>query len=47
MTDLVSKKELESAIEEIIPEKLREINLKAMNIGFRLGRTQCNQIHQR
>jgi Pyruvate/2-oxoacid:ferredoxin oxidoreductase gamma subunit len=47
MTDVVSKKELESAIEEIIPEKLREINLKAMNIGFRLGRTQCNQIHQR
>ena len=47
ITDVVSKKELESAIEQIIPEKLREINLEAMNIGFRLGRTQCNQIHQR
>jgi 2-oxoglutarate ferredoxin oxidoreductase subunit gamma len=47
MTDVVSKKELKSAIEEIIPERLRELNLKAMNIGFRLGRTRSNHIHQR
>jgi len=47
MTNIVSKKELKSAIEEIIPERLRELNLKAMNIGFRLGRTKSNHIHQR
>ncbi len=47
MTDVVSKKGLESAIEEIVPEKLRELNLEAMDIGFRLGRTQSNHIHQR
>ncbi len=47
MTDVVSKKELKSAIEEIIPEKFRDLNLKAMNIGFRLGRTRSNHIHQR
>jgi len=46
MTDVVSKKGLRSAIEEIVPERLRELNLKAMNIGFRLGGTQCNHIHQ-
>src|SRR5512136_93976 len=28
MTEVVSKKELKSAIEEIIPEKLRDLNLK-------------------
>ncbi|OGN91613.1 MAG: hypothetical protein A2Z75_06085 [Chloroflexi bacterium RBG_13_50_10] len=47
ITDIVSEKELKSAIEEIVPERLRDLNLKAMNIGFRLGRTQCNEIHQR
>ena len=47
MTDVVSKKGLESAIEEIVPEKLRELNLEAMNIGFRLGRTRSNHIRQR
>jgi 2-oxoglutarate ferredoxin oxidoreductase subunit gamma len=47
MTDLVSKKGLEYAIEEIVPERLKELNLKAMNIGFRLGRIQSNHIHQR
>ena len=39
MTEVVSKKQLESAIKEVIPERLRELNLKAMNIGFRLGGT--------
>jgi 2-oxoglutarate ferredoxin oxidoreductase subunit gamma len=47
MTNLVSKKHLRSAIEQIIPERLIELNLKAMNIGFRLGRTRSNHIHQR
>jgi 2-oxoglutarate ferredoxin oxidoreductase subunit gamma len=47
MTDVVSKKQLKSAIEEIIPERLRELNLRAMNIGFRLGRMQSNHIHLR
>ena len=47
MTDLVSKNGLSSAIKEIIPERLGELNLKAMNIGCRLGRKQSNHIHQR
>jgi 2-oxoglutarate ferredoxin oxidoreductase subunit gamma len=47
MTDLVSTKGLISAIEDIIPERLRELNLKAMNIGFRLGRTRSGHIDQR
>jgi len=47
MTHVVSNRELKSAIEEIIPERLRALNLKAMNIGFRLGRTRSNHIHQR
>lgn len=47
MTNVVSKGALESAIREIIPERLRQLNLKAMDIGFRLGRTRSNQMHQR
>jgi len=47
MTELVSKKALESAIREIVPERLKQLNLKAMDIGFRLARTRSNQIHQR
>jgi 2-oxoglutarate ferredoxin oxidoreductase subunit gamma len=47
MTDLVSKKGLRSAIKETIPERLGELNLKAMNIGFRLGRTCSNHIRRR
>ena len=47
MTGVVSTKELGSAIEETVPEKLTELNLKAMNIGFRLARTQFDHIHQR
>jgi 2-oxoglutarate ferredoxin oxidoreductase subunit gamma len=46
MTGIVSKKALKSAIEEIIPERLRELNLKAVDIGFRMGRTKSNQMHQ-
>jgi len=47
MTDVVSKKALESAIRGIIPERLRQLNLKAMNIGFRLGGPRSDQIHGR
>ena len=47
MTETVGKKQLESAIKGVIPERLRELNLKAMNIGFRLGRTRSNDTHQR
>ena len=46
MTGIVTKNALKAAIEEIIPERLRELNLKAMDIGFGLGRTKSNQIHQ-
>ena len=46
MTGIVTKKSLKSAIEEIIPERLRELNLKAMNIGFRIGGKKSNQIYQ-
>jgi 2-oxoglutarate ferredoxin oxidoreductase subunit gamma len=47
MTDVVSKEALESAIRGIIPEKLRQLNLKAMDIGFRLGGPRSDQIHGR
>ena len=47
ITDVVGRKGLESAIEEIIPERLRALNLKAMDIGLRLGRTQSNHTHGR
>jgi 2-oxoglutarate ferredoxin oxidoreductase subunit gamma len=47
ITDVVSKRGLKSAIEGIVPERLRELNLKAMNIGLRLGRTEFNHINQR
>jgi len=46
MTGVVTRKALKSAIEEIIPERLRQLNLKAVDIGFRLGRMKSNQIHQ-
>jgi 2-oxoglutarate ferredoxin oxidoreductase subunit gamma len=46
ITDVVGKEQLECAIREVIPEKLRELNLKAMDIGIRLGKTRCNHIHR-
>jgi len=46
MTGVVTRKALKSAIEEIIPERLRQLNLKAVDIGFRLGRMKSHQIHQ-
>jgi 2-oxoglutarate ferredoxin oxidoreductase subunit gamma len=46
ITEVVSKEALESAIREIVPEKLKQLNLKAMDIGFRLGRIQVQSITQ-
>lgn len=46
MTGVVSKKSLESTIRGIVPERLRQLNLKAMDIGFRLGRTRYDRIHR-
>jgi len=40
MTGIVSKDALKSVIEEIVPERLRELNLKALDIGFELGKTK-------
>ena len=47
MTEVVSKEALESAIGEIVPERLRQMNLKAMDIGFRLGRTKSSQVRDK
>jgi 2-oxoglutarate ferredoxin oxidoreductase subunit gamma len=46
ITEVVSKEALESAIREIVPERLKQLNLKAMDIGYRLGRNKSNQIHE-
>jgi 2-oxoglutarate ferredoxin oxidoreductase subunit gamma len=47
MTQLVSKKALESAIGGIVPERLKQLNLRAMDIGFSLARTKSNKTHLR
>jgi len=46
ITEVVSKEALESAIRESVPEKLKQLNLKAMDIGFRLGRIQIKSNSQ-
>lgn len=33
-------------LEEIVPERLRELDLKAVDIGFKLGRMKSDKIHQ-
>lgn len=38
VTGVVTKDALRSAVEEIVPERLRELDLKAVDIGFKLGR---------
>ena len=38
ITGLVTKEALRSAIAAIVPERLRELDLKAVDIGFKLGR---------
>ncbi len=37
ITKVVTKEALKSAVAEIVPERLRELNLKAVNLGFKLG----------
>ena len=37
VTRVVTKEALKSAIAEIAPERLRELDLKAADIGFKLG----------
>jgi len=44
MTGVVTKEALRSAVEEIVPERLRELDLKAVDIGFKLGRTKSHQM---
>lgn len=43
MTGVVTKAALRSAVEEIVSERLRELDLKAVDIGFRLGRAKSYQ----
>lgn len=38
MTELVTQQALRSAIAEITPEKLRKLDLEAVDIGFKLGK---------
>lgn len=40
MTGVVTKEALKSAVEELVPERLRELDLKAMEIGSELGRVK-------
>ncbi len=46
ISKVVTKDALISAIEEHIPERFKEMNLKAVNIGFNLGRegSRANQV---
>ena len=37
ITGVITKESLESVVRENVPERLEELNLKAMEIGFRLG----------
>jgi len=43
LTGVVTNEALRSALEEIIPERLRELNLKALDIGFKLGKAQSHK----
>jgi 2-oxoglutarate ferredoxin oxidoreductase subunit gamma len=47
ITGLVTKSALRSAIEETVPERLREKDFKAVDTGFRLARIKSQQLHQR
>jgi 2-oxoglutarate ferredoxin oxidoreductase subunit gamma len=44
VTGVVTSDALRSAVEEIIPERVRELNLKALGIGFELGRAKSHQM---
>lgn len=45
ITGVVTKDALRAAVEEIVSERLRELDLKAVDIGFKLGRIKSHQIH--
>jgi len=42
ITGLVTIDALRSAVAEVVPERLRELDLKAVDIGFKLGRMKSN-----
>ncbi len=44
ITELVTEEALRSAVAEIVPQRLRELDLKAVNIGFKLGEGVTRQI---
>lgn len=44
LTGVVSRDALKSAVEKIVSERLRELDLKAVDIGFKLGRIKSHQI---
>ena len=44
ITGLVTQKALRVAVEEIVSERLRELDLKAVEIGFELGKMTPHQI---
>ncbi len=45
ITGVVTQDALRSAIEEIVPERLREMDLTAADIGFKLGGMKSHQKH--
>jgi len=44
MTGMVTKEALKSAVVETVSERLRELDLKAMEVGFRLGRVKSAEL---
>jgi len=47
VTGVVTKAALKSAVEEIVSEKLRELDLKAVDIGFELGKRNVQNTEER
>lgn len=46
ITGLVSKDALRAAVEENVQQALRELNLEAVEIGFKLGKAYCDEAQQ-
>jgi len=46
ITGLVARDALKSAVAETVHQRLRELDLKAVDIGFKLGRTEFPERHQ-
>lgn len=44
MTGVVTKEALRSAVEQIVSERLRELDLRAVDIGFELGKREAHKI---